>query len=492
MAKPINNPSKANVLMESMRAMGYSFESAVADIVDNSIGVYARNVQIYFPCEPTNCFVAICDDGEGMDSECLFQAMRYGSSDPNKERTENDLGRFGLGLKTASLSQCRKLTVVSKSNANVSAYCWDLDYVKKTKDWDLLQLDLEEIQKLPCISYLDDKAAGTIVLWEKFDVIFKSTGDVFSSLDLHKSRCEDYLSLIFHRFINSKELSIRINNFELKGKDPFLENHRKTNRRKEIVLPVKDSQGIERKVTIIPYVIPFQKDLSAQDRKLLGGIENLRTKQGFYIYRNRRLIIHGTWFGIAKNELTKNARILVDIPNTLDDIWEIDIKKQNATIPKQISNQIRKAVEEAMGLAVKSQKHRGRIENIADEYSYIWDRVEDRGKYTYRINRSSAAFEFLQGEEISDSTLAKIEMMLHQIEEAIPYQQIYIDMSGNLINDDADTQRKAEILSDAEYLLSIKKSMEGTVTVEDIDKLFKSEPYCKYQELKSRIQEEFL
>ena len=492
MAKPIKNPSRADVLMESMRAMGYSFESAIADIIDNSIGVNAKNVQLLFPTDPAYCYVAICDDGEGMNSSSLFEAMRYGSCNPNAERNAKDLGRFGLGLKTASLSQCRRLTVVSKCDEQISAYCWDLDYVRDAEDWELLCLEEEEIGEIPFVSYLEDKVSGTIVLWENFDVILKTTGDVFSTLDLHKTKCEEYLSLIFHRYISSKELTIKINNCVISAKDPFLENHRKTNRRKEIVLPVKDSQGEERIVRITPYIIPFQKDLSAQDKKLLGGIENLRTKQGFYIYRNKRLIIYGTWFGMPKNELTKNARIMVDIPNSLDDIWEIDIRKQNATIPKQISNQIRKAVEEAMGLAVKSQKHRGRINNISDECVYVWDRVEDRGKYTYKINRDSIVFDFLKGEDISDSALSKIDMMLHQIEESIPYQQIYIDMSGGQIDDEFDMQKRTEILADAEYLLSIKKSMVGEVTSEDVDKLFNAEPYCKYLELKEKIQEEFL
>lgn len=121
-------------------------------------------------------------------------------------------------------------------------------------------------------------------------------------------------------------MSIMVNNYKLTGLDPFLENHRKTNVRRKIEIPIKDSDGKEQIVSVQPFVLPFQKDLSAEDKRLSGGIENYRAKQGFYIYRNKRLIIWGTWFGRHRDELTKYARIKVDIPNSLDDIWGIDIK----------------------------------------------------------------------------------------------------------------------------------------------------------------------
>lgn len=120
MAQYAENKPTADVLMSSMRSMGYTFEAAIADIVDNSISADAKYVQIYFPVDPTDLFVAICDNGYGMNRNELFDAMKYGSSLKREKRQENDLGRFGLGLKSASLSQCRKLTVVSKKDNDVS------------------------------------------------------------------------------------------------------------------------------------------------------------------------------------------------------------------------------------------------------------------------------------------------------------------------------------------------------------------------------------
>ena len=134
MAKPVRNIPKADHLMGSMRSMGYTFESAIADIIDNSISANCQTVQLFFPTEPLHCYVSILDDGDGMTKEELLEAMRYGSTSSESVRSENDLGRFGLGLKAASLSQCRKLTVVSKKDKVLSAYRWDYDFIKENKN----------------------------------------------------------------------------------------------------------------------------------------------------------------------------------------------------------------------------------------------------------------------------------------------------------------------------------------------------------------------
>lgn len=131
MAKPVRNIPKADHLMGSMRSMGYTFESAIADIIDNSISANCQNVHIFFPADPIHCYVSILDDGDGMSKDELLEAMRYGSTSSESVRSENDLGRFGLGLKAASLSQCRKLTVVSKKDNVLSAYRWDYDFIKE-------------------------------------------------------------------------------------------------------------------------------------------------------------------------------------------------------------------------------------------------------------------------------------------------------------------------------------------------------------------------
>lgn len=488
------NIPKADFLMGAMRSMGYTFESAIADIIDNSISANAKNIKINFPLNPLDCAVSIIDDGIGMDKKTLFLAMRYGSNSCEEHRNENDLGRFGLGMKAASLSQCKKLTVVSKQNKITSSYQWDYDLILEKKDWLVVELNKKEISQLSGIEDLKEKNSGTLVIWENFDILEKSSGDVFSSLKEYKIKIISYLSLIFHRYLNNekeRKLNIRVNSLKLKGLDPFLEKHNKTNIRQQFKLAIKDTQGVERFVSVQPYVLPYQKDLSKEDLDSLGGIINLRTKQGFYIYRNRRLIIWGTWFGLPRNELTKNARIKVDIPNSLDDIWNIDIKKQNASIPKSIKNSLTKAVRETMDFSVKIQNHRGRINKISDDLDYIWNRIEGREKkYMYSINRESRIFGLLK-ENVDDEAMSRFEMVLEEIERSIPYQQIYIDISQDIVDEIDDTDRLIDIENKGIIWVKHMLELELHTIKQSIDLLFKSEPFCKHPEIKPNMYKYF-
>ncbi len=272
--------------------------------------------------------------------------------------------------------------------------------------------------------------------------------------------------------------------------DPFLENHKKTNVRRKIGIAIEDSQGTEQMVYVQPFILPFQKDLSAEDKRLSGGLENYRSKQGFYIYRNKRLIVWGTWFGRPRDELTKYARVKVDIPNTLDDIWEIDIKKQSAKIPQTIMARLTKAIDEAMDIAVKAQTFRGRLEKIDEKVDYVWDRVKIReNQYVYRINRKSRIFDLIK-EKMDDETISRLDMVLTEIEKCLPYQQIYLDKSQNRMDEDTETeQRKSEILEEAEILISMAHLMGSTDRREVVEKLFASEPFSSYPELKNVLME---
>ena len=492
MNKLRENKPTADVLMVSMRAMGYSFESAVADIIDNSISAHAKEILVKFPKEPSDCYIAICDNGDGMTAEELFDAMKYGSETKREGRASDDLGRFGLGLKAASLSQCRRLTVASKKNGILSAFVWDLDVIEEKRDWYVIECSKEQIEKIRFVDYLEQNNSGTVVVWEDFDIIEKTTGNVFATLNNHMSEISDYLSLIFHRFLNRNDKSairISVNSFQLEGIDPFLENHNKTNIRREIKITIPDSKGIEHIVTVQPFILPFQKDLSAEDKKRSGGIENYRSKQGFYIYRNERLIVWGTWFNRHRDELTKYARIRVDIPNSLDDIWGIDIKKQSATIPPSIRKRLTKAVDEAMDISVHKQTYRGRIAKVDEERDYVWDRISQReGLFTYRINRDSKIFELIK-KTINEDALPYLDMLLEEIENNVPYQQIYIDKSQNIIDEETTDDRRADVEAKAEIMIKFAVSA-GLADVSGmIDRLFLSEPFSNFPELKEKLKE---
>jgi hypothetical protein len=493
MSKDKYNVPRADALMGTMRSMGYSFESAIADVIDNSISANCSFVKVFFPKEVTDKIaVGILDDGEGMPDDILFEAMRYGSGNAETERNENDLGRFGLGMKSASLSQCRVLSVASKFNGRISCYSWDFNYIEKTKDWIVKELSPEEIASKPYIDNLNELDNGTLVIWEDFDVLSKSSdGLVFDSLKELEVSVDYNISLIFHRYISSStknHLCIFINNHKVKALDPFLESHPKTTTKKIRTIALKDSNGIERQISIKPFILPFATDLSVSDKKNIGGIENLRAKQGFYIYRNKRLIIWGTWFNMKpRSELTKNARIRVDIPNTLDDIWNIDIKKQTATIPKRIQQQLKNTVAEAMNISTKQQTHRGRKENAKD-IDYIWNRMRGRNNtFYYQINRDNKVFQMIR-EKMSDEDYVYLDMLITEIEQNLPIQQIYIDRSTQSIDEtEIDTRIDDVFQLGVTMVESIKKINTEKTIPEIISDIMKTEPFCHYANLKEKL-----
>ena len=495
MAKPVEIVPQADQLMGSMRSMGYSFESAIADIIDNSISAQCSFVQLYFPMDPLHLEVCILDDGFGMDAEELCHAMRYGSTACENARTDSDLGRFGLGLKTASFSQCRKLTVVSKkSDKSISGFQWDYDYVLKHKKWHLLELTELELKMLPHVEELNNQVSGTLVIWENFDVVEKSNTGLFKALSDYKADVSNYISLIFHRYLSGKgvnKVKMRVNNYDVQPLDPFLESNPKTSRRRHFVLDQLDSNGIEQHIEVQPFILPYQTDLSEQDRALLGGTESLRTKQGFYIYRNCRLIIWGTWFGMPRNELSKNARIQVDIPNTLDDIWNIDIKKQSATIPKRLQNQLIRAMLDVMDISKRQITHRGRVNKLNDDIDYIWNREEGRNKqYYYEINRNSKFLTYIR-QKLDDQAQSYLEMVLEEIEHNLPYAQIYIDASSHGVIEKENEQREQDVLNTAIMMIEnyIKLGIKDKESL--IEEMMSSEPFCRMPELMTKLKKYF-
>lgn len=497
MSKDLENIPKADMLMGSMRSMGYSFESAVADVIDNSISTNCSVVKVLFPTNPLqkSC-VGILDDGEGMDDEVLFEAMRYGSSANEEVRSETDLGRFGLGMKSASLSQCRVLTVVSIKDSQLSAYTWDYNYIRDRKEWVVKKHNDDEIKCFPYIEQLLEYSNGTLVLWRDFDVLSKSSdGQVYETLNNLKNVVAEYIALIYHRYLSlpaKSKITMYVNNHKIKAQDPFLESNPKTTTKKERTIAINDTFGIERQIRIKPFILPYSTDLSENDKKLIGGIENLRSKQGFYVYRNNRLIIWGTWFGMKpRAELTKNARIRVDIPNTLDDIWSIDIKKQSATIPKRIQNQLKNTVTDALEISVRKQTHRGRRNKIDDKIDYIWDRMEGRDQnYYYQINRESKLYRFVK-EKLSEEDFSYFEMFVGEIEKNIPIQQMYIDKSNESIEIEEADDRLDDVYQLGVTLIESIRKISDKDVCEIVEDLMKSEPFCNYSEIKEKLLKDY-
>ena len=327
-------PPYAPTLIESTRAIGYSLEAAVADIIDNSIAANAKNVDIYFfPID--GAYIAILDNGKGMAEEEIDIAMQYGSKNPTEERDKKDLGRFGLGLKTASLSQCRCLTVISKQGDNLEGRQWDIDHVTEVGDWSLNILDEEDIQQIPQFDELIKNESGTLVVWQKLDRL--KAGEINFELSLGRKidRVRDHLSLVYHRYLAGEsgitKLKLSINGEKIKGIDPFL-TEKSVQAMDDETLVIQGN-----KILVRPYILPHISKLTSDEIKMLGGKDGLRKQQGFYVYRNKRLLVWGTWFRMMRQgDLSKLARIRVDIPNTLDDLWTLDIKKSSALPPAEV------------------------------------------------------------------------------------------------------------------------------------------------------------
>jgi hypothetical protein len=422
----IDHPPDAPSLLESMRCIGYSLESALADIIDNSISARARNVAIEFRPEPQP-YIAILDDGRGMTSLELESAMRLGSTNPNAVRDKYDLGRYGLGLKTASLSQCRRLTVISSKASQLSGYCWDLDRVLLRKSWTLLKLDEAEILNFPHVAELLNQESGTLVLWHDLDRLLAGETNLEKALGHQMVISSDHLALVFHRYLNKEpgvsSLNIAFNNRTLTPIDPFLLDHRATQRLAE------DSFTVEgRKVTVKPFILPHLSKLTASEISLAGGSEGLRHQQGFYVYRNHRLIIWGSWFRLArKDELSKLARVRVEIPNTLDHLWTIDIKKAVAVPPEAVRINLRRTIERIRQASGKTIVFRGRQAKLG-LVTPGWKEMTDRDGVRFDINREHPVLLNLRKNlEIVDQNL--LEALLQVLEQSFPMEALYAKLA---------------------------------------------------------------
>ena len=420
----------APILIESTRSIGYSFESAIADIVDNSISAGATSITIEFEAQDSP-FVAIIDDGHGMNRQDLIAAMKYGSQSSLSARSKTDLGRFGLGLKVASLSQCRKLCVLTKTkDSKLIGASWDLDVIEQTQDWILLILSEQEVNDKLTKLRVDNLNQGTIVVWEEFDRISNTSIDTTKIIIEKMDNVSKHLSLVFHKYMSQdyskNTLNIEVNGVKLKATDPFLIHHPSTQPKSIETLTIENQ-----KIYVRPHILPHAKKLTNANKVTLGKVDDYRTNQGFYVYRNKRLIIWGTWFKLFKqNELTNLARVSVEIPNSLDHIWEIDVKKSTATLPDIIRKKLQAVTSASIEGSEKVYRYRGRKEKN-ESIQNVWDVVTNNGKFTYRINRETEIFKVIES-MIPDKNITLFHNFMTLLEEQFPYADVYYRYSKNM------------------------------------------------------------
>lgn len=431
-------PPNASSMIESMRSYGYTLSAAIADLIDNSIAAAASTVAVRFHWSGADSWVSILDDGCGMDEASLRDAMRLGSRSPLEKRDRSDLGRFGLGLKTASLSQCRRLTVASKpADGGLSVRRWDLDYLQKSdvQGWLLLRSPFPGSQ--PILDALDDFEHGTLVLWEVLDRVVGTSPVDDERVHQHFLRLvvdvEKHLAMVFHRYLAKERsrLRITINGNDLEAWDPFLESHSATQRTPQESVVIPDHSEA---VRIQGYVLPHKDRLGEGQHRVASGPRGWNAQQGFYLYRNKRLIVPGSWLGLGasrpwtKEEHYKLARIRIDIPNSMDHLWQLDVKKSAARAPLQLRERLKGLAQTVRQDARAVFAHRGkyRQRQTREEYDRPWKAGRRAGVAVYRIDRDHPVISALL-QSIGRESKTNLETALRIIEETVPVEQIWLD-----------------------------------------------------------------
>lgn len=351
-------PSAAR-LTGSLRDIGYDFMTAVADLVDNSIAAGASRINVYTQFVPQGSYVLISDDGSGMSQRELMEALRFGT---RRNYGKNELGRFGLGLKTGSFSQCRRLTVVTRTaptRARFNVMTLDLNRIARTDTW-----DITANESSPAIERAKDllrESPGTVVVWEDLDRVlperYAETGWGRRRLRSLADRTADHLAMVFHRFIaggvaDRSEVVICVDEAKLEAWDPFAPDEHERVVLSEQVFEV-EKEGGSSEVRFRGVVLPARDRFSSHEQfERLSGPQKWNRQQGLYIYRAGRLIQHGGWSGLRGiDEHTKLARAAVDFDTDLDEAFQINVAKMRVELPPAVRQMLERPVHELCVLA---------------------------------------------------------------------------------------------------------------------------------------------
>lgn len=427
-------PPSAAALIESLRGTGYTLETALADLIDNSIAASAKSIDVTLEWNDGEPYAILADDGNGMAEARLIEAMRFGGGGPALLRESTDLGRFGLGLKTASLSQCRRLSVASRRDGVTTAFCWDLDHIRKTGEaWELIEGLPSAVAHLA--KPLEDRPAGTFVIWDRIDFGRIREKPTLKTFLAGIERAERHLAMVFHRYLggDARRLRLSINGVRITGWDPFLEDNGATIPRPEQPL---DSGG--ERILVRGFILPHPDrfpNVTALD--LAGGPDGWAAQQGFYVYRQRRLLSAGGWLGIGgsrawtREEFSRLARIRIDLPNTIDEDWRIDIRKAQARPPEALRAQLENIAGDVRRIARQVFFHRGRrVENNpTDGVARIWEVHPPTASRRFVIRRDHPLVKLLSERLGRDDAL--LTAFLELTERTVPVDRIWLETVEN-------------------------------------------------------------
>lgn len=421
---------EASSMIETFRAIGYNLETAIADIIDNSISAGAKNIYIDRIWDGCDTVIAVRDDGCGMNNNELIEAMRPGSQNPLDTRASTDLGRFGLGLKTASFSQCRKLSVISKKEDYNSVYwTWDLDHVAQTHKWELLHWVPDGYKNA-----LDKHNSGTLVIWSALDRLIPKDTSVDNLQAKQKfsnawARVKSHIAMTFHRFIESNDVVLYWGGNAIDPWNPFCISESKTQ-----IFPTESLYFGQQKAEVKGYILPHKNNFSSEESyHRAEGINGYPASQGFYVYRGKRLLLAGSWLNLFRQEEHyKLVRISIDLPNTLDSEWQIDIKKSLATPPLSCREQLRAYAMDVRNKGVEVYRHRGRIlkKRAGNDFQPLWLEKKKGDKWSFIVNRENQLIKNLM-EEAKKKPVQAMNTLIRFLEESIPTKSIFIKESSN-------------------------------------------------------------
>jgi Histidine kinase-, DNA gyrase B-, and HSP90-like ATPase len=494
MTRPFRSaPPKASAMLESLRGLGYSPETAIADTIDNSISARAANVHLTFKWDGKNSYIAIVDDGCGMSVDALDSAMRLGDRDPLQQRGAGDLGRFGLGLKTAALSQGRRLTVLSRDSLlNDACFSWDLDVLAEAKDGDWRLLEGPDYGSRHILTLLPVGRPGTLVLWEVLDRLVPAGTNQQDFLDTI-DRVERHLAMVFHRFLEGSRprLKLTINGEPVHAWNPFSASVTAP----PWSSPVDYLNSDTSECSVQCFVLPHRDRLTKGEFDSAAGVSGWNAQQGFYVYRNERLLVAGSWLGLGspriwtKDEVHRLARIRLDIKNESDSDWKIDIRKSIAKPPFGIRQRLTSLGEDTRRRARAVFAHRGTVPRRPNDEPIFeaWESVVTAGVTRYKVNRNHPAVR-----SVLDSPLAidgEVDVMLNLLESTIPVQRIWLDTveerTAPHAEPDGDEEKVKQML-DVIYrsLLNQQYSSERAR-----ERLLRTEPFQRYPKLVANLPE---
>ena len=431
----------------SMRSIGYSFNNAIADIIDNSITAEADEIKIECIWDGEEPTMEIVDNGYGMDRDELIEAMRPGTKSPLSERSAEDLGRFGLGLKTASFSQCKRLIVKTFQNSNLNQATWDLDKVQRLNKWFLEIEDTKEIDQ--------SKKRGTTVRWEKIDTLSqKDKEDAEENFNAVISELRKHIGITFHRYINGdkRKIIFIVNGIECPPYDPFFSE-------KSTPLPIERINTSIIDCEIRGFTLPSKNKCSDFEWEYYAGKEGYLFNQGFYLYRNGRLISLPTWFGIEKKTpKRKLCRVRIDIDNKSDLLWQLDVKKSSAVPPPLVKRRLRKILNALVSPAERNFNDKAkRLTNR--EMIPIWQRAKKNTSIFYLVNRSHPLIKEFAA-HLDDSSFDVFQKVLFLIDNGLPSEGIYADFSDDKDINEID---KTEL----EFLIQLSQEMINLLSNKD-------------------------